>query len=334
MPDFNVDVYVPEDNRYGVNIREAFENRFKPWLWGENTRSSNRVFAITGPFGIGKTWFLRYIEMSATARTSLASGLRKKYTSIYIDWRDAFDARLTPRRFVSQKKQAIESAPHPLCLCVDNIPGNDGASESLNIFEEVLCGALERGAFLVVAQVHPKNRGWSHKIPAIGTEPYRLGEFTSEGCTLVCPNQSDIFDLSSGHPYLTQLLTIHSYPDACKTLIDAWLKDSGLFEERERILKVAYPLSLISSNDPDWPQKKDIAWRLANGGNVPPYWESILNLDIIERLQWLMLSEREGRISSQSRWYLPIQKCLQVGFSREATVLYRELQAALKGDIV
>jgi len=334
MANFNLDKYISEDSRYGVNVREALLNKFERWLLGNTTQLAERVFAVTGPFGIGKTWFLRYIEASATTKTNLGSALPKNYTAMYIGWREAFDERTTRPAFINQTKRAIETAAPPLCLCVDNIPGRNGASENLNAFEEVLFGSLEGGAFLVLAQEHPQYRGWSHKVPAIGTEPYVLGEFTPDAVVALGGDQS-FHERSLGHPYLTRLLIDHSddleaYKEY-KELVNAWLKDRGLLNKREQILKIAYPLSLISSNAPDWPQKKNTLWRKAAGGSIPREWESLFKLEIIESLQWLMIREHEGKILSHPRWYPPIQKCLQACFRYEQSGLYEEFQRTLQG---
>ena len=332
MADFNFDKYIPEESRYGVNVREALWNKFERWLWGQTRQLSERVFAVTGPFGIGKTWFLRYIEASTTTKTRLSSALPKNYTAMYIDWREAFDKGTTPRTFINQTKQAIESALQPLCLCVDNIPGRNGASEDLTAFEEELFQALSHGAFLLLAQEHPQYRGWSHKVPAIGTEPYVLGEFTLDA-VIALGGDRIFYERSLGHPYLARLLIEHPYSDiaAYTKLMNAWLEDRGLLNQREQILQIAYPLSVISSNDPDWLQKKNALWRIAAGRSVPREWESIFRLEIIENLQWLMIREHEGKILSHPRWYPPIQKCLQVCFRHEQPGIYEELQRTLQG---
>jgi len=331
MSGFRLDDYISEDSRYGVNVREALQNKFARWLWGKTRQLSERVFAVTGPFGIGKTWFLRYIEASAASDTRLSSALPRNYTAMYVDWREAFDKGTTPRTFISQTKQSIEATPQPLCLCVDNIPGRNGASEDLNAFEEVLFRALSDGAFLLLAQEHPQYRGWSQKIPAIGTEPYVLGEFTPDAVVALGGIQS-FHERSLGHPYLTRLLIDHSDDlEAYTKLVNAWLKDRGLFNKQEQILQIAYPLSLISSNAPDWPQKKNALWRKAAGGSIPREWESLFKLEIIENLQWLMIREHEGKILSHPRWYPPIQKCLQVCFRHKQPGLYEELQRTLQG---
>ncbi len=331
MADFNLDKHIPEESRYGVNVREAFLNKFVRWLWGETRQLSEQVFAVTGPFGIGKTWFLRYIEASATAKTRLSSALPKNYTAIYIDWREAFDKGTTPRTFINQTKQAIESAFQPLCLCVDNIPGCNGASEDLNAFEEVLFRALSDGAFLLLAQEHQQYRGWNQKVPAIGTEPFLFGEFTSDVIVELCGSRG-FHERSLGHPYLACLLIDHSDDiEAYTKLMNVWIEDRGLLNQREQILEVAYPLSLVSSNDSNWLEKKNELWRIAAGGSVPREWEGVFRLEIIEKLQWLMIREREGKIPSHPRWYLPIQRCLQECFKEENPTLYKELQKMLQG---
>ncbi len=333
MADFNLDGYISEENRYGVNIREALLNKFEPWLWEPTPHLSERVFAVTGPFGIGKTWFLRYIAASAAGGTNFSRAFPRAYTAQYIDWREAFAEGTTPRAFVSQKKRAIEAASQPLCLCVDNIPGRDGAGEDLRAFEEVLYQALERGAFLVCAQEHPRHRGWSHKIPAVGTEPYTLGEFTREGVAALPGPKQEAYELTFGHPYLTHLLAKHPYAKACHILILDWLKDRDLWQEREKILEVAYPLSLIPSSALDWPQKKHDAWRVAAKQPAPSDWDTILSLKLVDKLQWLTFKEHEGKTLRYPYWYSPIQKCLQERLKEEKPELYRELQSAFQGGL-
>ncbi|GEM_PF-2740689 len=341
MADFELDGYISEENRYGVNIREALLNKFEPWLWEATPRLPEatprlpeRVFAVSGPFGIGKTWFLRYIAAGAAKETNFSRALCRAYAAQYIDWREAFAQGTTRRAFVSQKKRAIEAASQPLCLCVDNIPGRDGACEDLSAFEEVLYQALERGAFLVLAQEHPRYRGWSHKIPAVGTEPYILGEFTREGAAALPGPKQDTYELTLGHPYLIHLLAEHPYPEACHILIQDWLKDRDLLQDREKILEVAYPLSLIPPSAPDWPKKKHDAWRVAAkqpAPSEPSEWDTILSLKLVEKLQWLTFKEHEGKTPRYPLWYSPIQRCLQERLKEEKPELYRELQSTLQG---
>jgi len=337
MANFNVNDYIPETSRYhGVHVYQGLVHKFASWLYDDATQLSDRVFAVWGPFGTGKTWFLHYIEISAVEKTNFSKALPKKYTAQYIDWREAF-AATTPRAFISRTKDTIASAGQPLCLCVDNIPGSDGASEDLKSFEEILHQALMKGAFLVLAQEDPYSRGWSQKIPAMGTEAYELCEFTREGvAALLGPNHGDqdlerIYEKSLGHPYLVWLLTQYSCTEACAILIHEWLKDRGLLEKREQVLEMAYPLSLISSFDPDWPQKKKTLWGLAAEGAMPDEWERHWKLILVEKLQWLTYKESKGKTIPLPVWYASIQKCLQECFKHEKPELYDKLQQAIRG---
>jgi hypothetical protein len=329
MSDFSLQFYVDTDYRYGPDIAEELQNRLQAWINANKPLPKReRVFNVCGSFGIGKTWFLRFIEISSREETSFSKPLRTSqhnYMADYIDLREILGKNDTMKRILDIRKKN-ESHPGNLCLCIDHVPKE--SPDNLQLFEEViLAPALEEmDAFLILAQDNRSDWGLIGKVPH--TIPWPLDTFREEGIIQLYNQRygshkqtklSEAQRRIGGNPYLATLLDKNKDEAiAIKIFIDNWLKEKGFHQNREKIMEVAFPLSLINPNHENG--------RLQGLHALQAYIASpninkrklehclILLTDILE---WLHnYKQANGSYAFAPHWERGVQYCLRILFER------------------
>ena len=335
--DFKLEYYIDTDHRF-MDITGALQDRIKAWLFDPRLPIVDRVKAVTGVPGIGRSWFLHFIQASSLTRTSFSDPFFELdsggYSAIYIDLKGRIGdhAGRFSLDLKNRMQEVWEETSKPLCLCVDNVPENPDAE--LDAFEKlVLFPCLEKyQGFVLLALDSAERCGLSARFP-LAKPFWPLETFKDDAANhdIFKPNNPcsapipDLAPYTFGHPGLAQFLCKDGVDTGIKDFVTYWMAARGIDDEeiQSQILTMALPLSLISLTEPDAKDKSERAWEICGLTMPPKAWGR--QMDRLRRLGWVTLTR-----SMKYRpyvWDRVIQGCLQHLFKTDNPGDYSEIEA-------
>jgi hypothetical protein len=222
--DYSAGLFVPPEDAYRWVM--SWLGTWQSWNARPDRTSGNRVLALRGERGIGKTWLLHHLAQSEPQAAACV---------LYCDLEERTNYS-TPERYIEQVHAQLlrHRGASDIVFLLDSVPPN--LDKYLRAFEDALLKPyLDHGRCLVImALIHPVQTCW--RIPALRvSEQYTVPPFSKlqtdeqlrrlevAGIATKHLAAADVWQEGGGLPLLNYLLATRPHLDAFEWLLDYWL---------------------------------------------------------------------------------------------------------------
>jgi hypothetical protein len=342
-PEFDHNLYIGTDLRYGRDLEEELSRKIEAWLDARTAGGlelSGQIFIVKGELGIGKSWFAHCAEHSAIHKLGWAAlllGRRRRMPipeTVYVDLRGRLGSR-SSQAFVNQVRDRISqfSEDKPLCLCLDHVPPKPDLE--LQIVEDKLVWPhlTKHQGFLLLVQEDPRLWGFGGKIPHLPA--HVLDPFKEAGIRNLVQalgdGQVDVDTIawySDGHPLLARWMCERGLREGIETFIDHALEAKGKTKQKTEILQQAYSLSLVKPKDKEMARTALGAYNRVGQVSEKKWQNALIQL---KALKWIeSYRSREERYEVAYEWIPRMQRCLRYMFREDEPIIYERVKQAVE----